>query len=466
MNNFFKNLQDEARGRFRLSQSDKQALRINLYQLMEETLPVAEVPASGVGRAPHARVVSPYWWFSPKFAGPMAAILLVGLGGGTAYAAQDALPGNPLYAVKVHVNENIQTALATTPEAKAAVNTQLAQERLQEAEELAAQGNLDATTSLQLAQNFDEHAAAAQTIADNLASQDPDAAAQLNASLNSSLEAHDAILSELSASSTSTSTKEDSDALAIAVRSHEHGDEGIGVALSAVPASAPAAGLRTFGAATLNNASSSATSSATSTAASSHMSVAVALKFQKNASSTLTQAQSDYASIQSTLDSATAAQVTSALNTINARMSAGAQALASNNNSFAAANFEEAMTLSVRLDAFLKAGKWNKKLLPSLLNLFNSGEGKGKGSHGSDQNSDGQNAAHAAQPSAASEQGTSSASINIETEVNDTEGDHDSGNSHSDINIATSTESSDGRSSASASVEIHGSSSSHIEIDQ
>jgi hypothetical protein len=65
-------------------------------------------------------------------------------GGGTSYAAQGAVPGEVLYPVKVGVNENVRTALAFSSRDKAAVETELIAERLEEAQRLAAEGKLDA----------------------------------------------------------------------------------------------------------------------------------------------------------------------------------------------------------------------------------------------------------------------------------------------------------------------------------
>lgn len=78
-----------------------------------------------------------------------------------AYAAEGALPGETLYAVKIQVNERIEVALATTVEEKIAVETQIAERRVTEAQILEAAGRLDATTSAEIEDNFESHAARA-----------------------------------------------------------------------------------------------------------------------------------------------------------------------------------------------------------------------------------------------------------------------------------------------------------------
>jgi hypothetical protein len=67
--------------------------------------------------------------------------LMVGMGG-SSLAAQNALPGDLLYPVKVHVNENVRGAFALDANTKATLQLALLEERLQEAKELSASGKL------------------------------------------------------------------------------------------------------------------------------------------------------------------------------------------------------------------------------------------------------------------------------------------------------------------------------------
>lgn len=69
--------------------------------------------------------------------------LMVGLGGGTSFAAQQSVPGDTLYPVKVHVNENVRTAFAFDANAQAKLQAGILQERLEEAQALAARGKLE-----------------------------------------------------------------------------------------------------------------------------------------------------------------------------------------------------------------------------------------------------------------------------------------------------------------------------------
>lgn len=107
---------------------------------------------------------SPYFFFDVQFMSRAVAGVLVFVlvgGSGVAYAAENSLPGEAFYAVKIHVNERIEVALATTPEQKLAAETRLAERRVAEAQELEATGRLDATMTAEIEKNFDEHAARA-----------------------------------------------------------------------------------------------------------------------------------------------------------------------------------------------------------------------------------------------------------------------------------------------------------------
>src|SRR5438552_3912642 len=66
--------------------------------------------------------------------GSIAALIMLA-SAGTALGAQNALPGDVLYPVKLHVNEKLETALASSPEAKALVSADLAERRLSEADQ-------------------------------------------------------------------------------------------------------------------------------------------------------------------------------------------------------------------------------------------------------------------------------------------------------------------------------------------
>src|ERR1044072_1581104 len=96
-----------------------------------------------------------------RFAVPVMAIVF--LGAGTSFAAEGALPGQPLYAVKTGVNEKLAAAFTFSADAKANLDASLAARRLAEANELAAQGKLNAAFAAQIKESFENSADRAES---------------------------------------------------------------------------------------------------------------------------------------------------------------------------------------------------------------------------------------------------------------------------------------------------------------
>src|SRR3989344_1040623 len=143
----------------------------------------------GRARASYAR---------PALAGFLIIFLV---GGGTSYAAADALPGDFLYTVKTRVNEPITSALALSPEAKASVSATLAVRRLEEAEVLASEGRLSSAVSVELESKFEEHLEEFEKKTTALSENDEDieTVADAQSDLEASLNVHASVLADLSA---------------------------------------------------------------------------------------------------------------------------------------------------------------------------------------------------------------------------------------------------------------------------
>lgn len=77
----------------------------------------------------------------------LSLALVLSLGVGTSYAAENTLPGDILYPVKININEQVQGALAATPQAKADWNAKRVSRRLEEVEALVADDRLTAEHS-------------------------------------------------------------------------------------------------------------------------------------------------------------------------------------------------------------------------------------------------------------------------------------------------------------------------------
>ncbi len=151
MSNLQRQLQNETRD-MRMTDAEKAAMRARLVAAM--------TPARSV---PHK---SPYqWMFYTRTVATFALVLVIIVSTGTAYAAEGALPGATLYPIKTNVIEPLTVALATTPAAKAEANATIAATRVEEAQTLAAQGNLTPDVAKVISENYTVHATAALALA-------------------------------------------------------------------------------------------------------------------------------------------------------------------------------------------------------------------------------------------------------------------------------------------------------------
>lgn len=91
-------------------------------------------------------------------AGALLLIIAVVAGGsGVSYAAQNSLPGDTLYGIKVNVNEAIEEGLARTPTARVAVQSKKVERRLEEAQTLAKANKLSTVNQKIVIDQIEEH---------------------------------------------------------------------------------------------------------------------------------------------------------------------------------------------------------------------------------------------------------------------------------------------------------------------
>ena len=144
----------EATSTFTLSSDEKEHMRsvVHAYVAMKPKRSLVSVPRH-IGRS--------LWWIflSPRIAVVALVVALVGSSVGVSFAAESALPGDVLYIVKVGVNEQVELAIAATPDARAQTATRLARRRLDEVALLAREGRLTAETRDELQRNFETHVA-------------------------------------------------------------------------------------------------------------------------------------------------------------------------------------------------------------------------------------------------------------------------------------------------------------------
>ncbi len=335
MKPFFKQLHTEAE-QIRLSVSEKQSMRSSLHAAMG--MPIA----------------SPYRisLFAPRIMMPLFLLLLV-VGGGTAYAAQGSLPGNPLYAIKIHVNEPVQTALAFSPQAKAQINAQLAERRLQEAEILAQQGKLDATTTAQLKNNFDAHIAQASTFTQTLQQQDPAAATALTVQVNAAIIEHGAILTQLGDQSKNLQTKQDSAELDahLQLLSDQTGTSTVATTTISIPSVSQ----NEYERHRMQKFSKEATSSNASSTLDTSARQTIAIQLEQQAADSLATVQEQMSTAQNALDTTSTIQLNAQLTLINTLMSNGSAALSTNQPNTAIMLFSQALHDLAALHVFLSA---------------------------------------------------------------------------------------------------------------
>jgi len=360
MTNPLQKIQNEAY-KIRLTPQEKQAMHAQIFG-------VAYTPAPMLVR-------SSYSWFSVRLAVPALAAVVIMLSGGTAYAAQGALPGDLLYTIKTGVNEPVAGALAFSNEAKASFHTSVAEVRLKEAEALASEGKLDAATTMQLETNFEDHVAQADAITKTIGETDEGAAVEAEVRLGSSLAAHGSILARIGEGSTDEQTKENSNTIALHIQSHTAHEDGSAVTL-AVAAIAPQAQSMSLTAtdSSVDESVSARTMAMTKTNAvgsdvSSTTQKKIALQLQKKAQSELNDAHDSFDSAKRALAATTSAKITLQLAALDKRMQSGKAAFKLTNYESARATFTAVLKDSVELSAYITASKkFNLDFVRSWLN--------------------------------------------------------------------------------------------------
>lgn len=182
--------------RIKLSTEERSSVRNHLAEYMRSN------PLSRAGMIPGVSTWSAHEQsFISLLTKPfiiVTTLALLFIVGGGAYAAEQSLPGSPLYPIKIHIIEEVRTALAVTPKAKARVETKLAERRLEELEQLTVQNAITTEIQQQLETQFETHAQTASTISKRLENEgDPSTALEIQSSIESSLNAHAEIITRI-----------------------------------------------------------------------------------------------------------------------------------------------------------------------------------------------------------------------------------------------------------------------------
>lgn len=130
----------------------------------------------------------------------MAILLIISLmiGGGVGLAAEQALPGDSLYRVKIGLNEEVKGWLLVSEEARANWEVERIQRRLEEAEEMASRGSLNVETRAVIEANFQAQSEKVKArIAKFEGKENFNAAVGVSSNFEVALRVHERILAEL-----------------------------------------------------------------------------------------------------------------------------------------------------------------------------------------------------------------------------------------------------------------------------
>jgi hypothetical protein len=136
-----------------------------------------------------------------KFVPSLVVVLLLCATGGVSAFADNAMPGDYLYLLKVNVNEQVKGFVAVTPEAKARLAVETTERRLQEAVILSSQGKLTDERKQIIQGQLSKNATDVKnSVADLVASNNISVAQEVAINFEASLKTHELMLETLTKS--------------------------------------------------------------------------------------------------------------------------------------------------------------------------------------------------------------------------------------------------------------------------
>jgi hypothetical protein len=201
--NFLKNGIQKIR-EIRISPEEKTAMLARLMERIETQAPPTVSPLSTF--FVYSRTLVSH----VRFSYAIAVVLIVALAGGSsAFAAEGALPGDLLYPVKVSVVEPLRSAITVSTSAKAELEAEKAVRRLQEAEALASENRLDATSTQMLKESFEKSAERFNVLVESKKERPSPSLINAQVNFEASIGAHSRILSAVENAGTSTPSQKD-----------------------------------------------------------------------------------------------------------------------------------------------------------------------------------------------------------------------------------------------------------------
>ena len=129
------------------------------------------------------------------------------MGGTVSFAAENTVPGDALFTVKVHVNENVRGVVAVTSKAKAEWEVRLVERRLEEVEKLAMVPNVTIEVQQVAEQNLEHYSKRVKNRIEKFEEDEDDEDAMETASnLSEVLNAHEQVLVVMSANVATTTS--------------------------------------------------------------------------------------------------------------------------------------------------------------------------------------------------------------------------------------------------------------------
>lgn len=173
--------------------------------ILGRVLDVQPVPARYKDGNKYSSIKSPWtvysfnmWIQQHRWISAVVVIAVVLLAGNSAVrASNDALPGDTLYPIKVNIVEPVRVALAATPVAKAEIQAELVQKRLQEAETLAARGTLTDDQEREIQQRVDTQKIELAVHVSEVQKTAPEKAQDINTTVEASINTHERVLNAL-----------------------------------------------------------------------------------------------------------------------------------------------------------------------------------------------------------------------------------------------------------------------------
>jgi hypothetical protein len=204
LNNLIENLQN-----VRMTQEEKSEVLMRSWSAIEKIEAAhefssaagrtAEVGHHGISVATSLKSAWYSYFMEKKFVPALCLAVLLVATGGTSLAAENALPGDLLYPVKVGLNEQVRSLTAITPEAKAKFALEITDRRLKEVALLSSQGRLDAAASATIQDELLKQAGQIKNqVASLVATNNIQAAQEISLNFESSLRAHELILEKIS----------------------------------------------------------------------------------------------------------------------------------------------------------------------------------------------------------------------------------------------------------------------------